>query len=93
MRTPPANASKGSDMKVVIAIPPMFLAKPDAAKYLSLSVSTFESLVAADDLPKPRQLSKGRVAWLREELESWGRERPVSNLLPPPDSGYGRNGK
>lgn len=80
-------------MTAVIAVQPLYLAKPDAAAYLSLSVSTFETLVAANDAPKPRQVSKGRVAWLRDDLESWGRSRPAANMLPPPDCGYGRDGK
>ena len=80
-------------MSAVVAVKPLYLAKPDAAAFLSLSVSTFEGLVAANDAPKPRQVSKGRVAWLVEDLEAWGRQRPAANMLPPPDSGHGRNGK
>jgi len=69
----------------------MFLARADAAAFLSLSVSTFDNLVARG--PKPRKISEGRVAWLVEDLEAWGRARTASNLLPPENSGYGRAGK
>ena len=42
--------------------------------------------------PKPRKLSANRCAWLVEDLDQWGRERPVSDLLPARGSGYGRAG-
>ncbi len=69
---------------------PLFMAKCDAAVYLSISETSLERLVADGDLPKPRKLSQGRVAWLVEELDTWGRSRPVSDLLPPANSGKRR---
>ncbi len=77
---------------VVVGIAPFYLARPDAAAFLALSVNTFDSLVARGDAPKPRKISAGRTAWLVEDLEEWARSRPVSDLLPPPNSGYGRAG-
>jgi predicted DNA-binding transcriptional regulator AlpA len=77
----------------VIGIKPLFLARTEAAKYLSISESMLDKLVQNGDAPKPRKLSAGRSAWLVEELDSWGRARPVSDLLPPINSGYGRSGK
>lgn len=76
----------------IVTIRPMFLARSDAAAFLSISESMLEALAARGDLPKPRKLSAGRTAWLVEDLENWGRERPESDLLPPENSGYGRRG-
>lgn len=59
-------------------------AREDAAAYVALSLSTWESLVRKDKAPKPRKLSDGRVAWLRRELDEWLESRPVSDLPPGP---------
>lgn len=77
----------------VISIKPLFLARTEAAKYLSISESMLDKLVQHGDAPKPRKLSAGRSAWLVEELDSWGRARPVSDLLPPINCGYGKAGR
>jgi prophage regulatory protein len=81
------------NIQQIVTIKPMYLAREHAAKFLSLSESTLDNLVAIDDLPKPRKLSAGRSGWLVEELEEWGKARPISDLLPPINSGYGRGGK
>jgi predicted DNA-binding transcriptional regulator AlpA len=74
-------------------IKPLYLAREEAAAFLSISDSMLDKLVAQGDAPKPRKLSAGRVAWLVEELEAWGKGRPVSDLLPPPNAGHhGRSG-
>lgn len=75
-----------------VTIKPLFLAREEAAAFLSLSSSMLEKLVAKGDAPKPRKLSSGRTAWLVEDLEEWGRARPESDLLPAKNSGYGRAG-
>lgn len=85
MTAPPKTRS-------IVTITPLYLAKKDAAAYLSISESMFDSLVASGEIPRPRKLSAGRVAWLVEDLDTWGRSRPVSDLLPPKNSGYGRAG-
>lgn len=77
----------------IIQIKPLYFSRQNAARFLSISESMLESLAACGEAPKPRKLSKGRSAWLVEELEAWGRGRPVSDLLPPSGSGYGRAGK
>lgn len=77
----------------IVTIEPIYLRRRDAAAFLSLSESKLVSLASKGYAPKPRQLCDGRVAWLVRELISWGEARPVSQLLPPPDSGYGRAGK
>lgn len=76
----------------VVQIRPLYLARPDAAAFLAISESTLDSLVARGEAPKPRKLSAGRTAWLVEDLETWGRGRPESDLLPPKNCGYGRAG-
>ena len=76
----------------IVQIRPLFLARPDAATYLAISESLLDNLVARGEAPKPRKLSKGRTAWLVEDLDAWGRTRPDSDLLPPENSGYGRAG-
>ena len=77
----------------VVAIEPLFLEREHAACYLSISANLLEKIAAQADGPKPRKLSSGRVAWLVDDLKTWGRDRPVSDLLPPSGSGYGRAGK
>ncbi|MCS4509174.1 helix-turn-helix transcriptional regulator [Xylophilus ampelinus] len=81
------------DAQPMLYLKPLYLAKTDAASFLSVSESTLEMLVAKGDAPKPRKISNGRAGWLVEELEAWGKARPVSDLLPPPNSGYGRPSK
>ena len=74
----------------IITLKPLYLDRESAAAYLSISSSLLEKLVAKGAAPKPRKLSANRCAWLVEDLEQWGRERPVSDLLPARGSGYGR---
>ena len=77
----------------MLAVQPLYVARQEAAAMLSISEATLESLVAKREAPAPRRLSAGRVAWLVEDLVNWARERPVSDALPPINSGFGRAGK
>lgn len=77
----------------IVHVSPLFLARANAAAFLSISESMLDTLVARGDLPRPRKISAGRSAWLVDELVAWGRARPISDLLPPAKSGYGRSGK
>ena len=71
----------------LLQLEPLYLEKPQAAAYLSLSISTFEALSRTDaDFPKGRKLSPGRVGYLVAELRAWGQTRPVSDMLPPPNT-------
>jgi prophage regulatory protein len=79
--------------QAIVQIAPMFLARANAAAYLSISESMLDTLVARGEAPKPRKLSPGRSAWLVDDLKTWGKARPVSDLLPPENSGYGKAGK
>lgn len=67
---------------------PFVLDVEKAAAYLSLSESTFERLVREGELPKPRRFpNRRRVGWLRVELEEAALNLPVSEILPPPNTG------
>lgn len=77
----------------VVTIKPLYLGRDEAARFLAISTSTLETLVAKGEAPKPRKVGKGSARWLVEELEAWGRGLPQSDMLPPPNSGYGRAGK
>lgn len=79
---------------VLVQIEPLFVDKKAAAAMLGgISVSTFERLSRTEELLKPRQIGDRRVGYLVENLREWAASRPVSDQLPPPDSGYGRRGK
>lgn len=80
-------------MTTTTAIRPLFLDRSEAARYLSISETVLKTLVQTGDAPKPRKLSANRCAWLVEELDTWGRNRPVSDIAPVANSGYGRAGK
>lgn len=73
--------------KPFIQLAPILVSKPIAAQMLAMSATTFERCVQKGEIPKPRQLSAGRVGWLVRELAEWGEARPVSELLPPPNTG------
>lgn len=70
-----------------VAIKPLFVDLPTASKVVALSESTIQSKVASGEFPAPRKISDRRVGWLMRELESWAEGRPVSNLLPPENTG------
>lgn len=74
-------------------IKPAYLDLPNASAYVALGESTLQKLVRAELFPKPRQLSGRRVAWLTRELDEWVETRPLADLPPPENSGYGRAGK
>ncbi len=72
---------------VVMQFAPAALERDLAAAYAGLSVSTFEKEVREDRAPKPRQVAGRRVCWLRAELDAWLHTRPVSDQLPPDNTG------
>lgn len=59
----------------------------DAAKYCAMSISTMQRLVRQGAFPAPRVLGLRRVAYLTSELDAWLVSRPVSDLLPPENTG------
>lgn len=66
---------------------PRFLDSENAAAYCALSETTLKKGVREKTFPAPRVLSSNRVGWLVSELDAWCDSRPVSDLLPPPNTG------
>lgn len=52
-----------------------------------LSKSTIEEERRQGRFPQPRKLSGRRVGWLVSEIEEWVATRPVSDMLPPINTG------
>ena len=67
-----------------------YLDRAAVAEAVALSESTVEKLVHENEFPKPRTLSGRRVAWLVREVEEWAENRPVSEQLPPKNTGRRR---
>lgn len=68
-------------------VEPMYLDKPTAAAFLSVSVSTFEKLLREDaSFPRPRAISAHRNGYLLAELREWCQARPEARRLPPPNT-------
>lgn len=76
-----------------MTIQPIAIDQETAANFVALSVSTMEGLVRKGEFPRPRQVSPRRVAYLVSELTEWMHSRPVSELAPPENSGFGRAGR
>lgn len=70
-----------------MTLQPIAVDKETAAQFLSLSVTTLEVLQQRGEFPRPRQVSDRRVAYLVSELTEWMHSRPVSDLLPPANTG------
>lgn len=76
-----------------LPVQPIYLDLPTAAAVLSLSESTFQKLEREDEtFPKARKLSGRRVGYLYREIQEWAEGRPVSDFLPPSNTGA-RKGK
>ena len=72
---------------VILTCPPGALDKSTAAAYCAVGVSTFERMVQARKAPQPRMFPAKRVVWLRTDLDSWLQGLPISNILPPENTG------
>jgi prophage regulatory protein len=70
-----------------IAIKPLYVSLENAADMLGVSISTVQKLVRDKELTPPRKISGGRVGYLVRELEEFAESRPVSDMLPPPNTG------
>jgi prophage regulatory protein len=66
---------------------PIMLGLQQVADTLSLSKSSIQNLVASGDFPRPRTLTAKRVAWLTQDVQAWAAALPVSDHLPPPNTG------
>lgn len=74
-------------MSAKVTVKPAVLTLAGACSFVALSESTLQELVREDKFPKPRRLSDRRVGWLVRELEEWAESRPVSDFLPPANTG------
>jgi prophage regulatory protein len=66
----------------------IYIDLPETAALLTLGETTLQRMVREKEFPPPRQLSGRRVAWLVREVEEWAESRPVSELLPPANTGF-----
>lgn len=67
---------------------PAALDKEMAAAYCSVGITMFEQMVQDGTAPKARRFpGRRRVAWLRSELDAWLADLPLSDLLPPDNTG------
>lgn len=66
---------------------PIYVDLPSVASLVTLATATIQRMVREGVFPKPRQLSANRVAWLLREVEAWAEERPISEILPPMNTG------
>jgi prophage regulatory protein len=74
-------------MTADIAVPPLYIELDKLEKLTTLSASTIQGMVARNEFPAPRELSSRRVAWLYREVMEWAENRPISSILPPPNTG------
>ena len=88
-----ASAIKRDRLLAASPLPRLAVSTDEAAIMVNLSVSQLERMIRRGEFPKPRKLSEQRVGILTSEIEHWLISRPISDCLPPPDSGYGRAGK
>lgn len=68
-------------------ITPIMIGIETVAQITELSKSTIEALIRADDFPKPRKASPRGARWLMREIQEWAESRPVSDILPPSNTG------
>lgn len=66
---------------------PIYLDLEKVCATVSLPETTLKRLVRKKEFPQPRKLSGRRVGWLVKEVEEWADTRPVSDVLPPDNSG------
>lgn len=65
----------------------LYYEKAELPAVTTLSETTIEEEIRQGRFPKPRQLAGRRVGWLADEIVEWARSRPVSDQLPPPNTG------
>lgn len=70
-----------------ISIKKLYIGLEEVAMIVDLGVTTLYKLVREGTFPAPRMTAGRRVAWLLREVEEWAENRPVSNLLPPENTG------
>lgn len=70
-----------------VSLKPLYLDLHAVCEIVNLAPATLQLMVRQEQFPKPRQLSARRVGWLVREVEDWAEQRPVSDLLPPSNTG------
>jgi prophage regulatory protein len=68
-------------------IKPVYMDLRTVADFISMSTASVQKMVREERFPKPRMISDRRVAWLTREVEEWAEARPVSDILPPANTG------
>ncbi|WP_245573566.1 helix-turn-helix transcriptional regulator [Curvibacter lanceolatus] len=66
----------------------MYLSREEVSKFISLSEDVIYKMANQGEFPKPRRLSNRRVGWLVREVKEWAEGRPVSDILPPENTGH-----
>lgn len=74
-------------MKTKPAIRPLMVGIETAVEITELSKTTIWELINNSDFPKPRRVSTRGSRWLVREIEEWAESRPISDILPPPNTG------
>jgi prophage regulatory protein len=70
-----------------ITIKPILVDIENVIALTGLKKTTIWKLINNGDFPKPRQASDRSSRWLVREIEEWCEARPVSDILPPANTG------
>ena len=65
----------------------LYFEKAELPAVTTLSETTIDEEIRHGRFPKPRQLAGRRVGYFVDDIMEWARSRPVSNQLPPPNTG------
>ena len=68
-------------------ITPIIIGIEVVSDVTSVSVSTLERMTREGKFPRPRKISEKRVGWLVSDVVNWANGLPVSDNLPPPNTG------
>lgn len=75
-----------------MAMPDTFLRKRDVLKVTGLSKSTLYREINEGSFPKPKQITRGSVAWSAAEIAAWQDSCPTSNMRGNPGPSGTRGG-
>lgn len=67
-----------------ISYPPRGLSRDEAARYVGVSVTKFDEMVADGRMPKPKRID-GRVVWDRLQIEAAFSDLPEERAVNPLD--------
>lgn len=74
-------------MKNKVVLKPIFVDIEGASGLTGMSKTTIWDSINNGEFPKPRKVSARGSRWLVREIEEWAESRPVSDILPPPNTG------